>query len=193
MAIVIFLSPLILTGIVIDANLITLFRMQLIIFEQIQIHMHQPVSLADITNEEKEMLVRFARKKVMNGIPLYLGPFLLCALAVLYINLNAIPMGLNGTTLLEVLNFLLVVLAVLPARLFVNHILFLKKSAGAWQKKIVRGKIHGKEGHTIYVSGQKIRLNAEQASDLKNEDFVEVGMNTQGNFVLYIHKMPSES
>lgn len=150
---------------------------------------HKPVSLEDLPQEEKDILVAAARRSLYAGLAINIVPFLMASVGLAYLNTNYIQLGLqNEDNILGFVNFVLVILAVLPARLFINRVIAFSKANNAWQKKVVRGTIQGIKGNAVFVSGQKIRLSAEQLSQVAVQQEVQIGMNTQGTVVIYIRK-----
>jgi len=150
---------------------------------------HKPVSLEDIPQEEKDILVATARRALYAGFVVNIVPFLVAGIGLAYLNTHYIQLGLqNEDNILGFVNFVLVIFTVLPARLFINRVIAFSKASNAWQKKVVRGNIQGIKGHDVFVSGQKIRLSNEQLSQVALQDNVEIGMNTQGTVVIYIRK-----
>lgn len=146
------------------------------------------VSLEDLNAEERKQLAEITNRQMKSGIIYYVLPFLFCAGGAVYINLKWIAWGLDRDTLRSVLNLVLVVGAMLPARLFVNKVLQHNKAANAWKKKVFRGKIHGMDGNTVFISNQKVKLPAQYASQFKVEDEVEIGMSTVNDIVIYAIK-----
>jgi hypothetical protein len=113
----------------------------------------------------------------------------MASVGLAYLNTNYIQLGLqNEDNILGFVNFVLVILAVLPARLFINRVIAFSKANNAWQKRVVRGTIQGIKGNAVFVSGQKIRLSAEQLGRVAVQQEVEIGMNTQGTVVIYVRK-----
>ncbi|HEU4717124.1 MAG TPA: hypothetical protein VFU15_04795 [Bacteroidia bacterium] len=146
-----------------------------------------PVSLEQLTDEEKEKIVGFGKKEVFRGLWLYFIPALIIGYAVVYINGHYMGLGLEDPTERSVINLALVILAVVPIRLFINSIVRLKNAHNAWQKKIIRGKITSREGKFIVISGQKI-IPGSFAGQFSGEGFYIVTMSTVGNYILSVEK-----
>jgi hypothetical protein len=149
-----------------------------------------PITLVNLTQEEKDRIAAISQKNVVRGIFFYLIPFLLFGLVVVYINLHFEKLNLTDTVR-EWVNLGLVLITILPARLFVNVILRHRKSTNAWQKKVIKGKIQAKEGKIITLVNQKVKLNAEQAEKVKVNDDVIVSAMPGGEFVLDVEVVQS--
>ncbi|MFM2018631.1 MAG: hypothetical protein RL007_2287 [Bacteroidota bacterium] len=146
------------------------------------------VSLEDINSQERELLSAVTKKHLMSGIFSNLVPFVLCALAAVYINQKWYEWKMDNDNLRAFLNFALVIGSLLPARMFVNKVLQHNKAMSAWKKKVFRGAISGKEGNTVFISNQKIKLPAEMAATFRTGDVVEIGMSTVNDLVIYATK-----
>lgn len=135
-------------------------------------HTH-PISLENLSESEKDLIVSEAQKGIKMGLLLYMLPFLLFGYAMFYVNNHYMSLGLaENENLRSFINVSLVILTILPARLFVNTILRYRKASNSWQKKMIRGKVVSKNGKTIVVAGQKIKLNETQAQSVKVDDQV---------------------
>lgn len=144
-----------------------------------------PISLVNLTQEEKDRIAAISQKNMMRGITMYLIPFLVCGALVAYENTHYEKFGLGDKPdLRSWVNVGLVFLTILPARLFVNVILRHRKVINAWQKKVIKGKIQSKDGKIITLVNQKVKLSAEQAEKVKVGDDVIVSAMPGGEFVL---------
>ena len=113
---------------------------------------HPPVSLENLSEEEKNVLVEHARKGIVRGAIFFLTPFFVFGFLMFYVNNHYMDLGLDKQeNLRATINVLLVVLTILPARLFVNTVLRFRKANNAWQKKVFRGTVTNKEGRTIFI------------------------------------------
>ena len=137
---------------------------------------------------EREQLKTVTAAEIKKGLWLYLIPFLALSGAAIYINLNWIAWKLDAETLRSVINTVLVVGALLMGRLFVNKVLQHNKAANGWKKKVIRGKIHGKNKNTLYISNQKVTLPAAYADQFNVEDEVEIGLSQVNDIVIYAMK-----
>lgn len=146
------------------------------------------VSLEDINPQERELLSAVTKKQLMQGIVTNLLPFVACALAAVYINQKWYGWKMDNDNLRAFLNFSLVIGSLLPARMFVNKVLQHNKAMSAWKKKVFRGPISGKEGNTVFISNQKIKLPADMAATFQTGDVVEIGMSTVNDLVIYATK-----
>jgi hypothetical protein len=146
------------------------------------------VSLEDINSQERELLSAVTKKQLMRGILSNLVPFVLCALAAVYINQQWYVWKMDNDNLRAFLNFALVIGSLLPARMFVNKVLQHNKAMSAWKKKVFRGAISAKEGNTVLISNQKIKLPADLAANFQTGDVVEIGMSTVNDLVIYATK-----
>ncbi|CAN5427787.1 hypothetical protein BH09BAC5_BH09BAC5_02530 [soil metagenome] len=153
-----------------------------------------PITLVNLTPEEKERIEEISRKQMVRGITIYLIPFIIFGFLVGYTNVFYEKFGMGeNPDLRGWVNVGLVFLTILPARLFVNVILRRKKVMNAWQKKVIRGVIQAKEGKIITAVNQKIKLSAEQADKVKTGDNVIVSAMPGGEFVLDIEILEPES
>lgn len=143
------------------------------------------VSLEDITTEERKQLTEKTSRELKKGILYYIVPCLLLSGIAIYINVNWTAWEMNNDNLRSVLNVILVIGALLPARLFVNKVLQHNKASEAWKKKVIRGKIHGMDKNTLFISSQKITVPATLASQFKVDDEVEIGVSTVNDIVIY--------
>ena len=151
-----------------------------------------PISLVNLTQEEKDHIAAISQKNMVRGITMYLIPFLLCGMAVAYENTHYEKFGLgDNPDLRSWVNVGLVFLTILPARLFVNVILRHRKVTNAWQKKVIKGKIQAKDGKIITLVNQKVKLSAEQAEKVKAGDDVIVSAMPGGEFVLSVEVISS--
>lgn len=146
------------------------------------------VSLEDLNTQEREQLKEIASAQLKKGILIYVLPCLICAGGAVYINDQWLDWGLDNDNLRSTLNVLLVIGALLPARLFVNKVIQLNKISGAWKKKVYRGKIHGMDKNTLFISNQKLSVPAETAAQFKVDDEVEIGVSTVNDIIIYAIK-----
>lgn len=146
------------------------------------------VSLEDLNTEERKQLTALTSAQLKKGMVYYIIPFVICAGGAIYMNMKWLSWEVNNDTLREVLNVVLVIGALLPARLFVNKVIQHNKAANAWKKKVIRGKIHGMDSNTLFISNQKITVPKEIAAQFKVEDEVEIGMSTVNDIVIYAMK-----
>ena len=146
------------------------------------------VSLEDLSMTERDQLSAKTAAALKKSLILYLIPFLLLISTAVYINLKWLAWELDNENLRSALNLLLVVGAMLCGRLFVGKILQHRKAANAWKKKVIRGKIQGKDKNTLYISNQKVTLPADMASQFKVEDEVEIGVSQVNDIVIYAMK-----
>lgn len=152
-----------------------------------------PVSLANISEEEKERYKVFARKKMVQGITIFLVPFVLFGTLTGLVNVYPDQFGLyDKPDLREYINLGLVLLTIIPARLYVNVILRNKRAANAWQKKIIRGKVMANDGKMVVVANQKIKMNAEEIKKCGLNEFVVITISTTGDYIFDIEKGSEE-
>jgi hypothetical protein len=146
-----------------------------------------PITLVNLTQEEKDRIAELSQKNMVRGITMYLIPFVVFGFLVGYENMHYEKFGLaDRPELRSWVNVGLVFLTLLPARLFVNVLLRHRKAINAWQKKLIKGKIQAKDGKIITLVNQKVKLNAEQAEKVKVGDDVIVSVMTSGDFVLEV-------
>lgn len=146
------------------------------------------VSLEDLSIIERDQLSAKTSAALKKSLMFYLIPFLLLSGAAIYINMKWLDWKLNNDNLRSALNLLLVVGAMLCGRLFVNKVLQHRKAANAWKKKVIRGKIHGIEKNTLFISNQKVTLPPDMAAQFKVEDDVEIGISQVNDIVIYAMK-----
>lgn len=132
-----------------------------------------PISLENLNEAEKDLILAEAQKGIKKGLFMFIAPILIFGYAMIYMNNHYMSLGLaEEENLRSVLNLALVILTILPMRLLVNTFLRYRKAASSWQKKVIRGKVVSKNGKTILVAGQKIKLNETQAQSVKTDDQV---------------------
>jgi len=146
------------------------------------------VSLEDLNTQEREQLKGIANAQMKKGLVIYVIPFLICAGTAIYINDQWLSWEVDNNNLRAVLNVVLVIGALLPARLFVNKVLQLNKVSNAWKKKVYRGKIHGMDRTTLFISNQKVTVPAATAAQFKVDDEVEIGVSTVNDIMIYAIK-----
>lgn len=146
------------------------------------------VSLEDLNTEERNQLMAKTSAELKKGLLVYILPFLVLAAVAIYINLKWISWGINNDNLRSVINAVVVIGALLPARLFVNKVIQHNKASGAWKKKVIRGKIHGMDGNTLFISNQKVALPADVAKQFKVDDEVEIGLSAVNDLFIYAIK-----
>lgn len=140
---------------------------------------HPPVSLEALSEQEKDKMLVAAKKRINQGVIFYLVPFVVFGYAIFYVNNHYMGLGLDQReNLRSFINVLMVIGCILPARLFVNTVLRYRKSANAWQKKVFRGKIQAKEGRTVTIANQRLKLTTEMAAQLKVDDEVILAVST---------------
>lgn len=139
---------------------------------------------------ERDQLTAITASQLKKSMLFYGVPFLLLSGAAVYINLKWLSWKLDSENLRSTLNLLLVIGAMLCARLFVGKVLQHRKAANAWKKKVIRGKIHGIDKNTLYISNQKLTLPASVTSQFKVEDEVEIGLSQVNDIVIYAMKKP---
>lgn len=149
------------------------------------------VSLEDLNSQEREQLKGIASAQIKMGLIIYVIPFLVCSGTAIYINDQWLSWEMNNNNLRSTLNVLLVIGALLPARLFVNKVVQLSKVSNAWKKKVFRGKIHGMDRNTLLISNQKVTVPAETAGQFKVDDEVEIGVSTVNDIIIYAIKKPN--
>lgn len=148
---------------------------------------HPPISLENLTEQEKDLIIGAAKKKMIRGIGFYLVPFVVFGYLMFYVNNHYMSLGLDEKeNLRSFINVMIVLLTILPARLFVNTVLRYRKALNAWQKKVFRGKITGKEGRSVFIAGQKLKLSPEQASTVNVDDEVIIGVSNVDDLVLSV-------
>jgi hypothetical protein len=146
------------------------------------------VSLEDLSMTERDQLAAITAVQLKKAALFYAIPFLLFAGAAVYINLKWLSWNLDSENLRSGLNLVLVVGAMLCARLFVGRIMQHRKATNAWKKKVIRGKIQGMEKNTVFISHQKVTLPADIAAQFKVEDEVEIGLSQVNDIVIYAMK-----
>lgn len=146
------------------------------------------VSLEDLSITERSQLTAKASAAIKKGILFFVLPCIVLAVAAIYVNLKWVGWGINNDSLRSVINTVLVIGALLPARLFVNRVIQYNKSTNAWKKKVVRGKIHGIDKNTVFISNQKVKLPADMVSQFKVDDEVEIGISQVNDIVIYALK-----
>lgn len=149
------------------------------------------VTLEDLNTQEREQLKGIAGTQMKKGLIIYVLPFLVCAGTAIYINDQWLSWEMNNDNLRATLNVVLVIGALLPARLFVNKVVQLSKISNAWKKKVFRGKIHGMDRTTLMISNQKVTVPAHIASQFKVGDEVEIGVSTVNDIIIYAIKKPN--
>lgn len=155
---------------------------------------HPPVSLENLSEEEKNVLVEHARKGIVRGAIVFLLPFFIFGFLMFYVNNHYMELGLDKQENLRAfINVMLVLLTILPARLFVNTVLRFRKANNAWQKKVYRGTVNRKEGRTILVGNHKVRVTAEQAASVHTGDEVTVSIASAGDFPLGVEAVKKEN
>jgi hypothetical protein len=153
-----------------------------------------PISLVNLSDEEKERYAEASQRKMVKGITMYLIPFVLFGFITAYVNIYSEKVGLyDHPDLREWLNLALVIITILPARLFVNVILRNRKAGNAWQKKLIRGKIMAKDGKSILVAGEKIKLSPEELAKWNVNDYVIISASTTLDFVFAVEKGSEEN
>jgi hypothetical protein len=145
-----------------------------------------PVSLENISEAEKTALTEHAKKGIIRGIGFFIVPFILMIWVISYVNNHWLSLGLEDESMRGVINLGLVMLAVVPARLFVSTLLRFRKANAAWQKKVIRGPVTSKNGNTIIVANQKIKLNAGLAAKVNEGANVVVEMSTNTDYVFSV-------
>jgi hypothetical protein len=153
---------------------------------------HPPISLANLSNDEKEKYAIASQKNMVKGITMYIIPFVVFGFLVWYVNMHNEKIGLTNPDVRSWVNVALVFLTILPARFFVNVMLRHRKATSAWQKKIFRGKIAGKEGNIITLNNQKIKLPKEEIEKVKVGDDVKISISTTGDFVFAVEPLDGE-
>jgi len=146
------------------------------------------VSLEDLNNEERQQLSALTMKGIKNGLIYYAIPFLLCSGAAVYINQKWLSWEMDNDNLRATLNVILVIGAMLPARLFVGKVIQHTKASNAWKKKVYRGQVSGTDGNTIFISNQKVKLPKSMAAQFKIDDEVEIGVSMINDLVIYAIK-----
>ncbi|HTF02753.1 MAG TPA: hypothetical protein VK826_01975 [Bacteroidia bacterium] len=146
------------------------------------------VSLEDLNTEERKQLTALTMAGIKKGLLVYIVPFVVLTSVAIYINVHWVEWKLNRDGLREVINVIVVIGAILPARLFVNKVIQHTKASNAWKKKVIRGKIHGMDGKTLFISNQKINVPADVAAQFKVEDEVEIGISTVNDILIYAIK-----
>ena len=144
--------------------------------------------MEDFSPGEKDKLTAITKKEMIGGVIYFLLPFLLIIGTVIYLNLHWLEFQMDNDTLREIINVVLVIGAVLPARLFVGKVIQHSKAANAWKKKVVRGKITGKDGNTFYVAGQKLKFTSDLAGQFQVDDEVEVSVAMVNDIVIGCEK-----
>jgi hypothetical protein len=148
-----------------------------------------PVTLESLSENEKEQLITIARKGVVRGAFMYLIPFFFFLWIVIY--MNNYPSAFNlehNADLRGWLNLILVLLIVIPIRLFVNTVMVYRKANNAWQKKVVRGKVEAVSENSLLLVGMKINFPIGYAEKIAVGEEVIASISTTGNFTFSIEK-----
>ncbi len=146
------------------------------------------VSLEDLSITERDQLSAMTATALKKSALFYGVPFIILSGVAIYVNMNWIAWALDNDNLRSAMNLGLVVGAMLCARLFVGKVVQHRKAANAWKKKVIRGKIQGKEKNTLFISNQKVTLPSDMASQFKVEDDVEIGISQVNDIVIYAMK-----
>lgn len=146
------------------------------------------VSLEDLSIAERDQLSAKTSALLKKSLVLYLIPFLLLAGGAIYINMKWLSWEVDNNTLRSALNLFFVVGAMLCGRLFVGKVMQHRKASTAWKKKVIRGKVHGMEKNTLFISNQKVTLPADMAFQFKVDDEVEIGISQVNDIVIYAMK-----
>lgn len=165
------------------------------IFEKTFLSMQTPpVSLENLTEAEKELITNEAQKGIKKGLIMFIAPILIFGYAMIYMNNHYMSLGLTEQeNLRSVLNLVLVILTILPMRLLVNTFLRFRKATNSWQKKVIRGKVVSKNGKTIVVANQKIKLNESQAQSVKVDDNVIASVSVSLDFTISLDVIHPQS
>ena len=165
----------------------------LVFLPKLYVMQHPPVSLENLSEQEKIVLVEDARKGIVRGIFFFLIPFGIFGFLMFYVNNHYMGLGLDKQeNLRATINVLLVVLTILPARLFVNTVLRFRKANNAWQKKVFRGTVTNKEGRTIFIGHHKVKVTAQQAAPVNNGDEVMISIASAGDYPLGVEIVKKE-
>lgn len=151
--------------------------------------MHPPIALENLTDEEKDIITSTAFRKLQRSLIIYIPMLLIFGFTCWYINMHYMGLGLENETLREFLNLGLVILTVLPARLMVGAFMTYKKGAGAWQKKVFRGKVQNIGSNHITINNQKVKVDASALSGVKQEDDVVVSTTSNGEIFISLKKV----
>lgn len=149
-----------------------------------------PVSLVNLSAQEKVKAAEISTQLLKRGIVMYLIPFIFLGCFVGFFNVKKEVFGLEESPEIQQwINVGIVFLTILLARLFVNILLQHKKATNAWQKKVIRGKIVIINGKQITVANQKIKLSALEVSKLSIGDEVIVSSLPTVDIVLEIEML----
>ncbi|TND07498.1 MAG: hypothetical protein FD123_3208 [Bacteroidetes bacterium] len=150
------------------------------------------VYLHDLSETEKQKLISIARRNVKRMGIVLLPPALIAAVALVYINMNKYQLKLDEQENLHaVLNVSLVIIFAFLVRMFISHVISLRKESKNWQKRVVHGKIHGKKGNTVYIGRQTVKLDSASASKANIGDDVEISISVHAGFIIDIVKRGS--
>jgi hypothetical protein len=156
------------------------------------IHPHPQISLQQLKDSDRALILRHARKGLVQGILFFLVPFLLFISVVIYINLHWMALGMKNDDARGYLNVALVLLAILPVRLFASRLIAYLKESKGWQKKIVRGIIHGQQEHTVFIGKLKLALPPELATGLQVDDTIEAELSAVSGLVFKVTRITAE-
>lgn len=150
----------------------------------------QPTAYLDDLTAADRTRIQVLKNQILRRMAVfYLPPALLSIAALVYVNANSIRLGLgNSENLLGFINVVLVVVAALTLRLFVNHIISSTKESKNWQKKVIQGKINGKKGNIVFIGNQQVKLDAAHAEQVKEGDDVIIGQAITTGWILSLQK-----
>jgi hypothetical protein len=157
-----------------------------------QFHPHPEISLQPLSESDKALILARYKKKMIQGIFFFLIPFLLFISALVYINLHWESLGLKDEDTRGYLNLALAVLAIVPARLFASQLMVYGKEAKGWQKKIVRGLIHGVDGNTVFMGKLKLKLPEKLNFNAQPDDTIEAELSAVSGLVFRVTRITEE-
>jgi hypothetical protein len=148
-----------------------------------------PIALENLTEAEKDIIANAAYAKMKLSLMIYIPMVLIFGYSVYYVNMHYMGLGLMNANLRGFINFMLVILAILPARLLVSEFLSYRKAINAWQKKVFRGKLQDIGKNSVVLVNQKIKVPANALAGFKKDDEVELATTGSGEIFIYLKKI----
>lgn len=147
--------------------------------------------LERFSDEEKNLLASYLKKRLLLRAIIYLALIVLSVFVVLYFNVYDI--SLVNEDSLGIINVVFVISGMLCLRLLIGEVMDNKKELNASSKKVIAAKVTSRDGAKIYFGAKGIRkkqlmIDPSGFDELKVGDVAHVELSVRSGMVFSVKK-----
>ena len=140
--------------------------------------------LENLSPSDRNLLDKKLSQRLTNSTAFFVPIVIAAAAAIWYVNTST-DIKIEDNTL-GFLNLLLVIIALLPGRLYVNQVIAFFKDKNSFQKKIYRGTVAAIDGGVVTINSYELKIGKAYAGKLQKGMQAEVHLSMNSNIVLSI-------